>query len=299
MGLIDDIKTQVKKAGSNKAKFIYFKSGSKIRLRMLDDMEGGTKVPFHDSFALGVNEPCQTLFGRSCSGCDNEDLRHRDQFMWSVWDYEANEVKLLLSPVNNFSPLPALVAMYDTYGTIVDRDYVITKTGSQQNSSFAVVPMDKVKFRNEKAKPFSKVKALQLLDKAFPSDSSTDDDEPPAKGNKNKPASKPAPADDDDLEEMSPKQLYALCKEKDLDVEPRKSESYYLEALRAAEAAEDDDDWGDEPAKVDYSAMSPKELYALCKERDLQVEPRKTAEYYAIKLEAADSGEDEPADDEW
>lgn len=295
MGLIDDIKNQVKKAGTNKAKFVYFKENLKVRLRMLDDMEGGHKVPFHDSFALGIDVPCQTLFGRTCEYCEDENLRHRDKFMWSVWEHEANEVKLFLAAVNNFSPLPSLVAMYDTYGTITDRDYVITKTGKQQNSSFAVVPMDKVKFRNEKAKPFSKAKALQLLDKAYPADGT---DEPDKPSKPSKPAASKTPNPDDDYEDMTPKQLYNLCIEKDLDVEQRKAASYYIEALKAAEAVDDDDDWGDEPDKVDYSAMAPKELYALCKERDIEVEPRKSAEYYAIKLEAADAGED-PVDDEW
>lgn len=293
MGLIDEIKTQVKRSGTNKGKFIYFKPGTKIRVRFLSDMEEGVKAPFHDSFALSVNVPCQELFGRACSHDENDELRHRDQFMWSVWDYEAKEVKLLLGPVNNFSPIPQLVAMYDTYGTMTDRDYVITKQGSQQTTSFSVVPMDKVKFRNEKAKPFSSAKALQLLDKAFPDEDSEDDDSGKSKGKGN--SKQKSDDDDNDYSSKSPKQLYDLCIERDIDVETKKPKDYYIDKLEEADTSSKDDDWGDDE-KVDYSEKTPKELYDLCKERDIEVEPKKPKPYYIEKLEAADAG---GSDDGW
>lgn len=42
----------------------------------------------------------------------------------------------------------------------------------------------------------------------------------------------------------------------------------------------------DEPVQgdVDYSSMSAKELYALCKEKGLEVEAKKSKEYYIEKL---------------
>ena len=69
MGLVDDIKSQVKKSGTNKGKFLYFKSGTKVRVRFLDDMEDGHKVTFHDSYAAGINVPCQEVFGKECPFC--------------------------------------------------------------------------------------------------------------------------------------------------------------------------------------------------------------------------------------
>ena len=70
--------------------------------------------------------------------------------MWSVYNYEAKEVQLFMFPVNNFTPVPALVALYENYGTLMDRDYVISVSGRGVNKSFTVIPMDKVKFRNTK-----------------------------------------------------------------------------------------------------------------------------------------------------
>ncbi len=293
MGLIDEIKTQVKKSGTNKAKFVYFKSGSKVRIRFLSDMEEGFKVSFHDSFQLSINVPCQEAFGRTCEHCENEDLRHRDQFAWSVWDYEANEVKVLMGPVNNFSPIPQLVAMYDNYGTITDRDYLITQNGSQQNKSYTVVPMDKVKFRNEKAKPLSKSKLLDLLDKGFPNDG-----EKSSNSGRSKPEN-----EDNDYESKTAKKLYELCKEREIEVDARQPKEYYIEKLEQADAAEDDD-WGDDE-KPDYASMSAKELYDMCIERGIDAERKKSKEYYTKKLQDDDSkaedgwGEDEKEDEEW
>lgn len=262
MGLVDDIKNQVKKSGTNKGKFLYFKAGTKIRVRFLDDMDDGHKVKFHDSFTAGVNVPCQEIFDRECPYCDDDELRTRDQYAWSVWDYDAKEVKVLMAAVNQCSPVPALVSMYEAYGTLCDRDYVITKSGQQQSTTYSVVPMDKAKFRNEKAKALSESAFLKILDKAFP-------------------------CDDEEEEETQKKRA------------PKKS------GKKRPEPEEDEwDDDENEDEAIDYSELSAKELYKLCKERDIDVEPKKPAKYYITKLEDDDSKkedgwDDEEEDDDW
>lgn len=274
MGLIDSIKADVKKSGQNKGKFIYFREGQKQRVRFLIDMDDGMEVTFHDSYEKGVNVPCQEHFGRSCSYCDEEDLRTRSQYIWSVYNYETKEVQLFMFPVNNCSPIPALMAMYENYGTLTDRDYVISVSGKQQNKTFSVVPMDKVKFRNEKAKPYSEKAILKMLDKAFPSDDIEDEDDddedeaPKKRGPKNsgKKSSKKQDVEDDDNEDDS------------------------------SEEWEDDDDNN----VVDYSELSPKELYELCKEREIKVPPRKSAKFYINQLEEYDEAQEDWGDnDEW
>lgn len=254
MGLVDDIKNQVKKSGTNKGKFLYFKSGTKVRVRFLDDMDEGHKVRFHDSYAAGINVPCQEEFGHECPYCDDDELRTRDQYAWSVWDYDAKEVKILMAPVNQCSPVPALVSMYEAYGTLCDRDYVITKSGQQQSTTFSVVPMDKAKFRNDKAKPLSEQKFLQLLDKAFPCDDNNDDDDEPKKKSKKRSEPKDEEWEDDEekgYEDMSAKELYKLCKSRDIDVETRKPAKYYITKLEEADE-EDADDWDDEEEDDDW-----------------------------------------------
>ena len=271
MGLVDKIKQDVKKSGQNKGKFIYFREGTKQRVRFLTDMDDGLEVIFHDSFEQGINVPCQELFGKNCPYCDDDSLRTRSQYIWSVYNYETKEVQLFMFPVNNCSPIPALMAMYENYGTITDRDYVISVSGKQTNKTYSVVPMDKVKFRNEKAKAYAEKAVLKMLDKAFPCDDS-----------------------DDEEEDEAPKKRPA--KEAATKKSSKKSEP---------EAEDDDYDGDEEEGAVDYSEMSAQELYKLCKEREIKVAPKKPAKYYINQLEEYDAAqddwgdEDEEDDDEW
>ena len=243
-------------------------------------MDEGMEIVWHDSFEQGINVPCQELFGRNCPYCEDDTLRTRNQYVWSVWNYETSEVQLFMFAVNNCSPIPALVAMYENYGTLLDRDYVISVSGKQQNKTFSVVPMDKVKFRNAKAKPYSKKAVLQMLDKAWPCEAESeadedDEDEVPKKTKKKsgtnnnvKRSKKPVEEDyeDDDYDEdiedddtddvdysdMSPKELFKMCKDLGIDARPKKGANYYIKLLEEYDQAkedwedEDDDEWEDE-----------------------------------------------------
>ena len=272
MGLLDKIKNDAKKSGQNKSKFIYFREGQKQRIRFLQDMDEGMEIVFHDSFEQGINVPCQELFGRECKYCGDSDLRTRSQYCWSVWNYETSEVQLFMFAVNNCSPVPALVSMYEAYGTLLDRDYVISVSGKQQNKTFSVVPMDKVKFRNTKAKPYSKKAVLQFIDKAWPSDEEPDEDD----------------------EDYTPKKKQSKSTKKtrdDYDVEDD-----YDEDVDVDDEDEDDDN--------DYESMSAKELFQLCKKRKIDAMPKKSQKYYIKLLEEYDEaqsdwGDDEDEDDEW
>lgn len=277
MGLLDKIKNDVKKSGSNKSKIMYFREGTKARIRFLNDMDDGMEITFHDNYDKGINVPCQEAFGRTCPYCDQDDIpvRTRSLYAWSVWDYEAKEVKLFMFAVNNCSPIPALMAMYETYGTLIDRDYVISVTGKQQNKTFSVVPMDKVKFRNDRAKPFSDRAILKLLDKAFPCDATSDED------------------DEDEEEERTKK--------------PAKSTARSKAARKDYDDDDEDEtsDWGDDDQEeeADYSDMSPRELYDLCMKRKIKVPPKKPAKFYINQLEEYDKAQDdwgdEDEEDDW
>jgi len=264
MGLLDKIKQDAKKSGQNKGKFFFVREGEKKRIRFLSDMEDGFEVVFHDSYEANINVPCQEIFGRECQYCEEDGLRTRTQYAWSVWDYEANEVKLFMFPMNNCSPLGAIAAMYETYGTLLDRDYVISVQGKQQSKTYSVVPMDKNKFRNEKAKALSKQKFLDILDKAYPdehagkySDDEDEEEVKPKKKNKkpvNDDEEKELPFVDPDEEEvdyseMTPKELFKLCKERDIEALPKKTEKYYINLLKEYDKAQDD--WGDEDEEED------------------------------------------------
>ena len=216
MGLLENIREDAKKSGQNKGKFLYVRDGSKVRIRFLQDMQDGFEIPFHDSYELGINVPCKEFFGKTCPYCGEEGIRTRNQYAWSVWDYEAKEVKIFMYPMNNCTPIASIASMYENYGTLIDRDYVIQRNGKQQATTYSVIPMDKNKFRNDKAKPFSKSAFMKLLDKAFP-------DEKSEKYSNN--------SDDEeeiDYSEMSAKELYKLCEEKGIEAEPKQKQKYYI-----------------------------------------------------------------------
>lgn len=276
MSLIDKIKADVKKGGQNKRKFTYFKEGQKQRIRFLQDMDEGMEIPFHDSYELGINVPCQELFDRECPYCDDESLRTRNQYVWSVYNYEAKEVQLFMYAVNNCTPIPALMAMYENYGTLTDRDYVISVTGKAQNKTYSVVPMDKVKFRNTKAKPYSNKAVLQMIDKAYPCEETEDEEE----------------------EDEAPRKKKKATKKpvKKVVEEPEEGNDY-----------DGEEEWDEaEESENDYSSMTPLKLYKLCKEREIEAEKKKPAKYYINLLEEYDNAQDDWGDaeddedaDEW
>ena len=277
MGLLDSIKKDAKKSGQNKGKFIYFREGQKQRIRFLQDMDEGMEIVWHDSFEQGINVPCQELFGRNCPYCEDDTLRTRNQYVWSVWNYETSEVQLFMFAVNNCSPIPALVAMYENYGTLLDRDYVISVSGKQQNKTFSVVPMDKVKFRNAKAKPYSKKAVLQMLDKAWPCEAESE-------------------AEEDDEDEVPKRTKKKSGTSNNVKRSKKPVEEYYEDDDYDEDIEDDDTD------DVDYSDMSPKELFKMCKDLGIDARPKKGANYYIKLLEEYDQAkedwEDED-DDEW
>jgi hypothetical protein len=266
MSILNNIKKGVANSGSNKGKVLYFKDGSKLRIRFLAEIEDGIEIGRHDKFDDGVDFFDQErINGEAHELEEADDVRHRKSYIWPVWDYDAKEVKLFIGYANNFSPLPALIGMYESYGTILDRDYVITRNGSQLNTSYTVVPMDKVKFKNSKAKALSEKKILAILDKAFPApgaDELDDEDDTPKKksskkkGKKKKPEPEPEEDEDDDesedYSEMSARELYMECIERGLKAKKKKKAAYYIELLEEDDAENDDedeeqeDDWDEE-----------------------------------------------------
>jgi hypothetical protein len=236
LDLISDIKESIKKSGANKRKLIYFKPDSKIRIRFLHDMDEGMSILFHDSYKKGINVPCKEIFEKECEYCDDEELRHRKQYLWCVYDYENKEVKILMGPANNASPVPAFVGFYEAYGTLTDRDYVINRNGKGKTTTYSVVPMDRSKFRNKNAKPFSKSKILEILMKAFYEDEFKDENDEDNEEEEQ----------ELNYDEMTSKQLYKLCKERGIKVKKKQDEDYYIELLEKYDEENEDDEDDDE-----------------------------------------------------
>ena len=98
----------------------------------------------------------------------------------------------------------------------------------------------------------------------------------------------------DDEDDVKPKKRKA----KDEDEDEKK--------LPFTTPDEDNDDWDGDSEEVDYSEMSAKELFKLCKERKIEAMPKKPEKYYINLLKEFDKAQDdwededeEEEDDDW
>lgn len=166
-GILDEMRNRIRNSGSGKGKMFYLKDRDKKRVRFLSDIDAAVKVPFHDKWGE-LNEPCRELVGKTCPNHDRDDIRTKDNFAWPVYNYDQKEVQVFLYKANQNSPIPNLIAMYEAYGTITDRDYTISRAGSGTDTTYSLVPLDKGKFKfADKFKALSKKAILELVFKAF------------------------------------------------------------------------------------------------------------------------------------
>lgn len=116
-----------------------------------------------------------------------------------------------------------------------------------------------------------------------------------------------------DYEEMTAKELYALCCERGISSKCKdRKKTTLIKLLKETEGGsgedESDDDWGEEeeekkPEKDPYKGKTAKELFMMCKERGIKTAPKKDAAEYAKLLKKADEAAveetEEDDDDDW
>lgn len=207
--LVEIMKDRIAHTGNRKGDFFFLRKDTKVRVRFLQDLEEGTQVVFHDKWGE-FNHPCLSYYGKECPNCDNKDARTADNFVWSVWNYESKKVELLMFKANKASPIPALVSMFENYGTIIDRDFVIERKGDGTDTTYSVVPMDRSSFKGS-AQPLSKKKVMVMILEAFPpaegdldfddEDDDEEEEEVVVKKSAKKTKRKPAPVEEDDEDE--------------------------------------------------------------------------------------------------
>lgn len=214
--LIKQMKESIAKSGTSKKDIIFFPADSVHRIRFLQELDDGEEFLFHSDFNAGINALCtDPEDNEDCEYC-RDGVKLQANFIWSVWDYDSSSVKLLKFKASGVSPVPALIEMYEEFGTIMDRDYKIKKVGKGTGSSFVVTPMDKEKFTNKKAKPYNRKEMEKLLLAAFNtkvegSDESDDEAEPEEKVTKK--AKKAKKSFKNKLFEMGLDELKEIAKE--------------------------------------------------------------------------------------
>lgn len=218
MNIIKAMKEKIAKSGASKKDILYFGKDSKHRIRFIQELDAGYQFQFHNDWSTSIFELCKDPEDHeNCKLCE-EGIAIQDNFAWSVWDYDTNTVKLILFKATGVSPVPAFIEMFEEFGTMLDRDYSIKKVGQGQGSSFVVTPLDKERFKNKKAKPFSRNEVKDILEKAWPSkdieqDDEDDDEEEVVEKKSSKKKSKKKVAAEDLLGELSMKELKEIAYE--------------------------------------------------------------------------------------
>lgn len=195
MSLIDSMKERIKNSGANKKEVFYIAPDSKRRIRFLQELDSGFEFKFHSHWNKGINALCAETYGKTCPYCndDDEEMKEYTNYAFSIFDYDSNDVKILLYKATGLTPLPAFIDFFDEYGTIMDRDYTIKKSGKGMSGNITVLPGERTTFRNAKAKPYTKKQIISILQKAFPvndEDYSDDEDDDSSKSKKSEKKSK-------------------------------------------------------------------------------------------------------------
>lgn len=175
--LIAEMKAKIAASGTSKKEILYFGKDSVKRVRFLQELDTGYVFEFHNDWAANILELCKDPEDHEdCPLCE-QGIKIYENFAWSVWDYDSNSVRILLFKANGVSPIPGFIEMYEEFGTIMDRDYKIKKVGQGQGGSFVVTPLDKERFNNKKAKPFTKKQMQEILEKAYAKQEVEEDDD--------------------------------------------------------------------------------------------------------------------------
>lgn len=163
MGMLDKIKKEINRSSSSFSDEFYLKDGDKAKIRFLTDFEEPVKVRWHDNWDEKIDTPCLEYYGRDCPYCKADaDVRTRDNFVWVVYNYDEEKVQLFRWAANSYTPVPQLLSMYESYGTLLDRDFQISRSGTSFDISYQVVPMDKGDFDKD-VDVYSKKEIFDLL----------------------------------------------------------------------------------------------------------------------------------------
>lgn len=178
MDLIKAMKERIAKSGANKKEILYFGKDAVKRIRFLQELDKGFQFQFHNDWSAGIFELCKDPEDHeNCKLCE-DGIGLQDNFVWSVWDYDSGSVRLLQFKATGVTPVPAFIEMFEEFGTITDRDYKVKKVGQGQGGSFVVTPLDKERFKNSKAKPYTYKQVKEIMEKAWVSkDLDTDDED--------------------------------------------------------------------------------------------------------------------------
>jgi hypothetical protein len=176
--MLDIIKQKMQNAGRNFGDMFGLGDGKKSKGRFLSDFEDAIKVNMHDKWQEFMPTPCLKHVGKKCPYCERDDVRTREHFCWTWYEYETNKKLLFMFPAQENTPLPDMISALETYGTLCDRDFVVSRKGTRQDTSYKVMPLDKGKFKGKDDEPYTEDEIFEkLLEMANVKETEDDDDD--------------------------------------------------------------------------------------------------------------------------
>lgn len=242
-GLLDKIKAESTKVAKSQNKKFYTRDGDMKQIRFLQDLDDGYTIKYHEKYENGnmTVTPCLEEFDMDCPYCNDASFKDVTMYVWSIWDYDAEEVKLFMYKYTSKTPLPHIFEHFKINGTLIDRDYVIKQIGERTNKSFMIMAQQPSKFRNTKVKAYSQQAVWNMIKKA---DANIKDDEE-ILDNEELEVMKT------DYDDMSVVELYKECIKREIKIAKKLDRSDYLKALldddkKVDEWSDDDtDEWED------------------------------------------------------
>ena len=197
LGSVKAVKRSLKGGGQKNIKSI--PKEDSLTVRFLD--EPPEWHGYYEHFVGKQYVPCTT---DDCPGCDSDDPEEQKKmFRYLANAYVVDDQKVWAVKMPK-SLVESLMAFYTKYkGTIMDRDYELSRTGSGQNDTrYMAIPESpsKLKLSRFEDKKLNLDDVLSSLVSDEDEEEDDDDDETPKKAKKSKPKSTKDrdPWDDDD-----------------------------------------------------------------------------------------------------
>lgn len=169
MAFLDRLRQGIAKAAQKQGEIFFTKPGERRRIRFLTEFNDGVVVMFHDSYQRRLQVPClYETFGEvlgeriPCRYCE-EGETPRDQYLWSIYDYDAKQRRIMKYKVTRATPIFQLMGLFETYKTLLNRDIEITQQGEGTQKSFLVIPADPTPFRERGVRPHTRKELLQTV----------------------------------------------------------------------------------------------------------------------------------------
>ena len=133
------------------------------------EFDEGMKIVWHNSYEGGVDTPCLEYYNMDCPHCavtKEDGMRTREYYAWTVYDYDKQKQRILMYAVSDaYTPIMAILAIYDEFGTVLDRDLIIKRTGKKLNTNYTVINGDKS--RSPRGKVWTQEQIFAKIKKAY------------------------------------------------------------------------------------------------------------------------------------